>query len=177
MSRIGKKPIFVPSDVSIQLFGNSVSVIGKLGSLSLALPSGYTVNYVQSEHLLHIDASTSSDRALWGTLRAHLNNMVIGVTNGFLAKLLIEGVGFRASVSGQLLQFRLGYSHDVYYQVPEGIRVVCVKSNFLYLFGMDINLLSQVSASIKRLKLPEPYKAKGIRFEDEVIYRKEIKKK
>ena len=177
MSRVGKKPVSVPSGVTANMQGKTISVKGPKGTLSLLVDD--RVKVAMDKDAINVDPADESKeaRALWGTTRANLNNIVTGVTQGFERKLEITGVGYRAAVQGKNLQLQLGYSHDVVYAIPEGIAVVTPKPTEIVITGIDRRKVGQVAAEIRSYRPPEPYKGKGVRYSDEFIFRKEGKKK
>ena len=177
MSRVGKKPVSVPSGVTANVQGQTISVKGPKGTLSLVASDRVTV--AMDKGSIQVDPKDGSKeaRAMWGTVRANLNNIVTGVTKGFERKLEITGVGYRAAVQGKNLQLALGYSHDVVYAIPEGIAVVTPKPTEIVISGIDRKKVGQVAAEIRAYRPPEPYKGKGVKYSDEFIFRKEGKKK
>ncbi|QGM97677.1 50S ribosomal protein L6 [Methylocystis parvus] len=177
MSRIGKKPVVVPAGVTAKVDGQLVSVKGAKGTLEFLVPDDVSV--VQQDNAIKVDPrnDTKRARALWGTSRARVNNLVIGVTSGFEKKLEITGVGYRAAVQGKVLQLALGYSHDVNYPIPNGINIVTPKPTEITISGVDKQQVGQVAAEIRALRGPEPYKGKGVKYAGEFIFRKEGKKK
>ena len=177
MSRVGKKPVSVPSGVTANVQGQTISVKGPKGTLSLVAID--RVKVAMDKGSISVDPKDGSKeaRAMWGTVRANLNNIVTGVTKGFERKLEITGVGYRAAVQGKNLQLALGYSHDVVYAIPEGIAVVTPKPTEIVITGIDRKKVGQVAAEIRAYRPPEPYKGKGVKYEGEYIFRKEGKKK
>ncbi|MCA1300328.1 50S ribosomal protein L6 [Stappia indica] len=177
MSRIGKKPVPVPSGVTATINGRNVEVKGPKGQMSFALNS--LVLAEMTDDGIKVDPSVDSKpaRAMWGMSRTMIANLITGVSAGFEKKLEITGVGYRAQVQGRNLQLALGFSHDVVYAVPEGIEVKCPKPTEIVVSGMDKQRVGQVAAEIRAYRPPEPYKGKGIRYADEFIVRKEGKKK
>jgi large subunit ribosomal protein L6 len=177
MSRVGKKPVLVPSGVTANVSGKTISVKGPKGTLSLVVDERVVV--AMDKGAIKVDPKDDSKeaRALWGTTRANLNNLMTGVTKGFERKLEITGVGYRAAVQGKNLQLALGYSHDVLYPIPEGIAVATPKPTEIVVSGIDKKKVGQVAAEIRAYRPPEPYKGKGVRYSDEFIFRKEGKKK
>jgi large subunit ribosomal protein L6 len=177
MSRVGKKPVSIPSGVTANIQGQTVSVKGPKGTLSLVVDENVAV--VMDKGAIKVDPrnETKRARALWGTSRSLIDNMVTGVTQGFEKKLEITGVGYRAAVQGKNLQLALGYSHDVVYPIPEGISVVTPKPTEIVVSGIDLRKVGQVAAEIREYRPPEPYKGKGVKYSDEFIFRKEGKKK
>ncbi len=177
MSRVGKKPVSVPSGVTANVSGKTISVKGPKGTLSLAVHDSVTVALDNGSIQVNPKDESKQARALWGTTRANLNNIMTGVTKGFERKLEITGVGYRAALQGKNLQLALGYSHDVLYQIPEGIAVTTPKPTEILVSGIDKKKVGQVAAEIRAYRPPEPYKGKGVRYADEFIFRKEGKKK
>jgi large subunit ribosomal protein L6 len=177
MSRVGKKPVPIPSGVTANVSGQTINVKGPKGTLSLAIDERVTVAMDKGEISVDPKDESKMARALWGTTRANLNNIMTGVTKGFERKLEITGVGYRAAVQGKNLQLALGYSHDVLYPIPEGIAVVTPKPTEIVVSGIDKRQVGQVAAEIRAYRPPEPYKGKGVRYSDEFIFRKEGKKK
>lgn len=182
MSRIGKHPVPVPQGVSVEVNGQNVKVKGPKGELSLAVYDGVSVVLEDGEagakqvRLAARDNARTS-RQLWPTMRTLVNNMVTGVTVGYTKNLEIQGVGYRASLQGQELVLALGYSHDVRFQIPQGIQIAVDKQTKLSITGIDKQVVGQVAAEIIAWRPPEPYKGKGIRHEGQQILRKEGKKK
>jgi large subunit ribosomal protein L6 len=177
MSRVGKKPVSVPSGVTANVQGQTISVKGPKGTLSLIASDRVTVAMDKGSISVDPKDESKEARAMWGTVRANLNNIVTGVTKGFERKLEITGVGYRAAVQGKNLQLALGYSHDVVYAIPEGIAVVTPKPTEIVISGIDRKKVGQVAAEIRAYRPPEPYKGKGVKYSDEFIFRKEGKKK
>ncbi len=172
MSRLGKLPIKLDSGVNLTLSGSLVKVKGPKGELSFDLPRHVNLEINGQEAIVKVDDPEDlKQRALWGLCRNLVNNMVIGVTVGFEKKMEIKGVGYRTQVSGQKLTLNLGFSHPIEFSLPAGISAVS-DGNFLTIVGIDKQLVGEVAAQIRRLRLPEPYKGKGIRYIDEVIRRK-----
>jgi large subunit ribosomal protein L6 len=177
MSRIGKKPVSVPAGVTAKVDGQLVSVKGAKGQLEFLVPDDVSV--VHQDNAIKVDPrnDTKRARALWGTSRARVNNLVVGVTSGFEKKLEITGVGYRAAVQGKVLQLALGYSHDVNYPIPAGIAIATPKPTEITISGIDKQQVGQVAAEIRAIRGPEPYKGKGVKYAGEFIFRKEGKKK
>ena len=176
MSRIGKKPIEIPEGVEVKIDNNVVSVKGPKGSLSQEINSIVVLKLVNGENSKAItveveNESDKNERSQWGTARAIIANLVKGVTEGFEKKLEVNGVGYRVSVSGTTLVLVVGYSHDVKFPMPEGI-VATVEGNVITISGTDKHLVGEVAANIRKVRKPEPYKGKGIKYIDEVIRRK-----
>jgi large subunit ribosomal protein L6 len=177
MSRVGKNPVTVPDGIDIQIVDQLVRAKGKLGELSVTLPREVAIS--QEDNLLWVKPREESRRAeaMWGTSQALLTNLVTGVSQGFSRTLDITGVGYRAAVQGKNLNLQLGYSHDINYQIPEGIEVKCESQTTIEISGADKQAVGQVAAEIRAFRKPEPYKGKGIRYRGEQIRRKEGKKK
>ncbi|MGH8288982.1 MAG: 50S ribosomal protein L6 [Steroidobacteraceae bacterium] len=176
MSRIAKAPVELPQGVTATVAGSSVTVKGAKGSLSLALAPGVSV--VQGEKRLEVKyADPGLPRMLAGSTRAHLANMVRGVTKGYEKKLELVGVGFRAQVQGKSLNLTLGFSHPVSFPIPEGISIDTPSQTEIIVKGVDRQKVGQVAAEIRDVRPPEPYKGKGVRYANEQISLKEGKKK
>ncbi len=174
MSRIGKKPIAVPAGVKVSVSADSVTVEGK-SKLSLSLPELVSVAVEGNEILVSQQDETRRSSAMQGLTRSLLNNMVIGVTTGFKKELAIVGVGYKAQLTGDKLVLNLGFSHQIDYKVPAGIKVTVTDGTKLLIEGADKQLVGEVAATIRRFRSPEPYKGKGIRYVDEQIILKEGK--
>ncbi|MFH1691904.1 MAG: 50S ribosomal protein L6 [Candidatus Omnitrophota bacterium] len=172
MSRIGKKPIEVPKDVKVGLKDGLVTVEGPKGKLEFALPDQISCQQKDSQLLLSAGNMLKKTRALFGTSRALVANMIIGVTAGYAKTLLINGVGYKAQLQGKLLKMNLGFSHPVEYAVPEGIKIDASKQVEIVVSGIDKIKVGQVAAEIRRIFPVEPYKGKGIRYKDEKVRRK-----
>ena len=177
MSRVGKKPVSIPSGVTANVDGQTVKMKGAKGQLELVVHDDVDVKLDQGAISGAPRYETKRSRALYGTSRALIANLVEGVTKGFEKKLEINGVGYRAAVQGKVLQLSLGYSHDVNYAIPEGIAITTPKPTEIIVAGNDIQRVGQVAAEIRRYRAPEPYKGKGVKYSDEFIFRKEGKKK
>jgi len=175
MSRIGKKPIIIPENVEVKLNDSILSVKGPLGELSRIFKKDIEVDIKDSLITLRPKKITREISALWGTYASHLQNMIKGVTNGFKKKLIIEGIGFKAQAEGTKLVLSLGLSHPVKVEIPEDLKVV-VEKNLIIISGIDKEKVGKFSAEVRALKKPEPYKGKGIRYENEIIRRKTGKK-
>ena len=177
MSRVGKRAVAVPTGVTASVEGQTVKVKGPKGAMALVVPDDVAV--VMDKGAIKLDPrnETKKARALWGTSRANVANLVTGVTKGFEKKLEINGVGYRAAVSGKTLQLQLGYSHDVNYPIPEGITIATPKPTEIVVTGIDGQKVGQVAAEIREYRAPEPYKGKGVKYANEYIFRKEGKKK
>ncbi len=177
MSRVGKNPVEVPSGVEVAIKGSVISAKGKLGALDFE--AGEDVEVTQEEGKVWVKPANDGKRAraMWGTVRSRVQNMVTGVSEGFTKNLEINGVGYRAAVQGQSLNLQLGFSHDIAYPIPEGITIKCEKPTAIAISGADKQKVGQVAAEIRGYRPPEPYKGKGVKYADEVILRKEGKKK
>ena len=178
MSRIGKKPVAMPSGVTASVEGQTLTVKGPKGTLSMALLNDLVSTTVEAD-AISIKPLTASQRAraAWGMQRTQVQNLVTGVTEGFTKVLEINGVGYRANIQGKNLKLQLGYSHDVNYAVPDGIDVKTPDATTIEISGIDRQQVGQVAAEIRRWRKPEPYKGKGIKYRGEYIFRKEGKKK
>ena len=177
MSRIGKKPVPVPSGVTASVEGQTVKMKGPKGALQFVVPDEVSVAMDKGAIKLDPRNETKRARSMWGTSRTLVSNLVTGVTKGFERKLEITGVGYRAAVQGKNLQIALGYSHDVVYPIPEGIAIATPKPTEVVVTGIDRQKVGQVAAEIRAFRKPEPYKGKGVKYSDEFIFRKEGKKK
>jgi large subunit ribosomal protein L6 len=177
MSRIGKKAVSVPAGVTASVEGQTVKVKGPKGALSHAVHDDIEVKMDKGGIQVTPRAETKRARSQWGTARTLVNNLMTGVTKGFEQKLEIVGVGFRAAVQGKQLQLQLGYSHDVSYPIPEGIAIATPKPTEIVVSGIDKQKVGHVAAEIRAFRPPEPYKGKGVKYENEYIFRKEGKKK
>lgn len=177
MSRVGKHPVTVPGGVDVAVVGRRVTAKGKLGELAYQAP-GDVALALQDKQVVVTPANTSKQaRAMWGTARARIHNLVTGVSEGFTRELEINGVGYRAAVQGDKLILQLGFSHDVNYQIPKGVTVKCEKPTSIVISGADKQQVGQMAAEIRAYRPPEPYKGKGVKYIDETIVRKEGKKK
>lgn len=172
MSRIGKMPVPIPSGVKVSLDGTEVKVQGPKGSLSQNMPARISVAVEAEQVVVTRPTDEKDDRALHGLVRSLINNMVIGVTQGFSKVLEINGVGYRAEISGKTLTMALGYSHPVVYELPEGIEAEVEKQTKVIVKGIDKQLVGSAAAKIRSFRKPEPYKGKGIKYADEHIVRK-----
>jgi len=177
MSRTGKKPVAIPAGVTATLDGGIIEMKGPKGTLSM--PQSSHVTYTLDEGLLSVKPAneTKTARAFWGMQRTLIQNLVTGVTDGFTKTLEITGVGYRANSQGKMLKLQLGYSHDVDYEIPEGITIKTPDQTTVEISGADRQMVGQVAAEIRRWRKPEPYKGKGIKYRGEFIFRKEGKKK
>ena len=177
MSRVGKYPVEIPAGVQVAIAGNLLTAKGRLGELHLKLADQVEAKVDAGKVTVSPRGNERHARMMWGTTRAHVANMVKGVSTGFSRSMEITGTGFRAAVQGKSLVLNLGYSHDVVFPIPEGIRIVCERPTAVRVEGVDRRLVGQVAAEIREFRPPEPYKGKGVRYSDEVIRRKEGKKK
>jgi large subunit ribosomal protein L6 len=177
MSRVGKYPVEVPAGVTMALAGNILTAKGKLGELHLTLAENVEAKIEGSKVSVAPRTKEAQARMMWGTTRANIANMVKGVSVGYAKTLEITGTGFRAAVNGKNLVVNLGFSHDVIYPIPSGIKISCEKPTLIKVEGMDKREVGQVCAEIRSYRPPEPYKGKGVKFEGEAIRRKEGKKK
>lgn len=176
MSRVAKDPVKLPQGVEVKLNGQEINVKGAKGALDLNLHP--TVEVVEKEGALHFNTREGSpNMAMAGTTRALVNNMVVGVSVGFERKLQLVGVGYKAQAKGQTLTLNLGYSHPIDYQLPEGVSAETPSQTDILIKGIDKQLVGQVAAEIRDFRRPEPYKGKGVRYADEMVRRKEAKKK
>ncbi len=171
MSRIGKSPVPIPSGVTVSVADDKVTVVGPKGQLEHAILPTVTVKVEGEEVIVERHNEEKASKAQHGLTRALINNMVEGVNSGFSKKLEVNGVGFKVNVNGKALKMSLGFSHDINYQIPEGIDV-SVDQNIITVTGNDKQQVGQVAAEIREFKKPEPYKGKGIKYEDEYVVRK-----
>jgi large subunit ribosomal protein L6 len=177
MSRIGKKPVELPSGVTATVSGQTVEVKGPKGALNFTATDDVTIEL--NDNVITVTPRGNSKRARqqWGMSRTIVQNLVTGVSQGFRKELEISGVGYRAQMQGNTLKLSLGYSHEVNFEVPEGVTVTAPKQTEIVVEGIDPQLVGQVAANIREWRKPEPYKGKGIKYKDEYIFRKEGKKK
>ena len=177
MSRIGKKPVAIPAGVTAKLDGQSIAVKGAKGELKFDAPAEVVIKI--EGNVIHVNPINQEkrSRAMWGTTRARVQNLVVGVTKGFEKKLEINGVGYKAAVAGKNLQLSLGFSHDVLYPIPAGVSITTPKPTEVTITGIDKREVGQIAAEIRAFRGPEPYKGKGVKYVDEFIFRKEGKKK
>jgi len=177
MSRVGKYPVEIPAGVTMALAGNVITAKGKLGELQLALTDLVDTKIEGNKVSVEPKTKAAQARMMWGTTRANIANMVKGVSQGYSKTLEITGTGYRAAVQGANLVVNLGFSHDVVYPIPAGIKVTCEKPTLIKVEGVDKRQVGQVCAELRSYRPPEPYKGKGVKFEGEAIRRKEGKKK
>ena len=177
MSRIGKKPVAVPSGITANVEGQTVKIKGPKGALQVVLHDDVAVKLDGGQIKVDPRFETKRARSQWGTSRTLIANLIAGVTKGFEQRLEINGVGYRAAVQGKNLQIALGYSHDIVYPIPEGITIATPRPVEIVMTGSDRQKVGQVAAEIRDYRPPEPYKGKGIKYAGERIFRKEGKKK
>jgi large subunit ribosomal protein L6 len=177
MSRIGKRPVELPSGVTASVSGQTIEVKGPKGTRSFTATDDVTLALDDKSVSVTPRGKSKRARQQWGMSRTMVQNLVTGVTNGFRKELEIQGVGYRANAQGNVLKLALGYSHDVDFAVPAGVTVTTPKNTEVVVEGTDEQLVGQVAANIREWRAPEPYKGKGIRYKGEYIFRKEGKKK
>jgi len=177
MSRIGKKPVELPSGVEAKVSGQTIEVKGPKGTRSFTATDDVTFSVEDGAVSVTPRGKSKRARQQWGMSRTQVENLVTGVTVGFRKELEINGVGYRANMQGNVLKLALGYSHDVNFDVPEGVTVTAPKQTEIIVEGIDQQLVGQVAANIREWRKPEPYKGKGIKYKEEYIFRKEGKKK
>lgn len=176
MSKIGQQSIILPQGTKLEIQNNQIKVSGPKGTLEKEIPAGFNLVIKEQEaSLIPPKNLTNQTRALWGTWRSLINNMVQGVTVGFKKELEYKGIGYKAEISGKDLNLSLGFSHPVKIEAPDNIEF-SVEKNAIIIQGIDKEQVGQIAAKIRRLRPPEPYKGKGIKYKDEVIRRKEGKK-
>ena len=175
MSRIGKQPIAIPPKVKVEVAGQQVSVEGPKGKLNWQLPRRTSLKVQGASIIVSREGDDAQAKALHGLSRALVNNMVRGVTEGFVKKLEIQGVGFKAAVQGQNVTMNLGYSHPIVFPIPEQIKVTVDENTKITVEGPDRQVVGQVAAELRSFYPPEPYKGKGVRYSDERVIRKEGK--
>lgn len=179
MSRIGKKPVPVPSGVTASLDGRTVKVKGSKGELAFTVPDEVTVEKTDAGFVVTPKDNSKRARSMWGMSRTRIANLMLGVTDGYEKVLEIQGVGYRAAMKGKDLQLNVGFSHEVVHKIPAGVQVAVAgaKQEIVTVSGIDKQLVGQVAAEIRRYRPPEPYQGKGVRYRGEYIFRKEGKKK
>lgn len=177
MSRVGKYPVPVPAGVQVALMGRTVVAKGKNGELKLDLTDEVDVEIASNQVAVKPRGEDRRSRTMWGTTRSLINAMVQGVSTGFTKEMEINGTGYRAAVQGKDLLLNLGYSHEIRYPVPAGIKITCEKPTSIKVEGADKRQVGQVAAEIRAYRGPEPYKGKGVKYVNEQILRKEGKKK
>jgi large subunit ribosomal protein L6 len=175
MSRVAKSPVTLPEGVDVTIDGSSVSVKGAKGTMSMSIVEGVSVELIDGE--VKVNFAQDKDRAMAGTTRSLLNNIVVGVSAGWEKKLVLNGVGYRAKAAGNVVSLTVGLSHPVDYELAEGLSVETPTQTEVVVKGIDKQAVGQAAAEIRSFRPPEPYKGKGIRYADEVVRRKEAKKK
>lgn len=177
MSRVGKNPVEVPQGVEVKIDGRLVTAKGQQGQLAYEMTDDVLAELADGNITVRPVGESKQARAMWGTARSRIQGLVTGVSEGFRKDLEIVGVGYRAAVQGSSLNLQLGFSHEVNYPIPEGIKIQCEKPTSIAISGADKQKVGQVAAEIRSYRPPEPYKGKGIKYADEFILRKEGKKK
>ena len=177
MSRIGNKPVVVPDGVTITLAARALTAKGKLGELTMHLVDQVDISHDDNQLVVTPKDQSKVSRSLWGMQRSLAQNLVIGVSEGFVKELEIQGVGYRAALQGKILKLQLGHSHDIDFPIPDGIEIECERPTAIKVKGIDKQKVGQVAAVIRSYRPPEPYKGKGVRYVGEYIFRKEGKKK
>jgi large subunit ribosomal protein L6 len=177
MSRVGKYPVEIPQGVQVAIAGRMLTAKGRLGELRLQLTDHVEAKVEDNKVTITPRGNERHARMMWGTTRANVANMVRGVSAGFSKSMEITGTGYRAAVQGKNLVLNLGFSHDVVYPIPDGIKITCERPTAVKVEGVDKRLVGQVASEIRGWRPPEPYKGKGVRYTDETIRRKEGKKK
>jgi large subunit ribosomal protein L6 len=177
MSRIGKKPVELPKGVSASVSGQTVEMKGPKGTRSFTATDDVTITLEDNVVTVKPRGTSKRARQQWGMTRSMLENLAVGVSEGFKKELEIQGVGYRAAMQGNVLKLQLGYSHEVNFEVPAGVTVTAPKQTEIVVEGIDQQVVGQVAANIREWRQPEPYKGKGIRYKGEYVFRKEGKKK
>ena len=177
MSRIGKKPVALPKGVTAEIKGQTIEVKGPKGTRNFTATDDVTLALEDGAVKVTPRGLSKRARQQWGMTRSMVENLTVGVSEGFKKELEIQGVGYRATMQGKVLKLALGYSHDVNFEVPEGVTITSPKQTEIVVEGIDQQLVGQVAANIREWRQPEPYKGKGIRYKGEVVFRKEGKKK
>jgi large subunit ribosomal protein L6 len=177
MSRIGRNPIAIPSGVAVELEGDRLTARGRLGTLTLVVSNEVSASIADNTVTIAARSESKRARSMWGTTRALVANMVTGVATGFTRRLDINGVGYRAAVQGDTLNLQLGYSHDIPFPIPDDVKISCERPTQITISGADRQRVGQVAAEIRAFRPPEPYKGKGVKYSDEIVRRKEGKKK
>ena len=177
MSRVGKHEVILPAGVSMSQVGNVITLTGKTGTKDYEVPD--CINFAKTEKgfLVSPKEATQRGRSLWGTTQRNLSNIITGLDKGFTLNITLVGVGYRAAVAGSKLTLQLGFSHDIVYDIPQGIEIKCEKPTAIAITGFDKQLVGSVGAHLREYRKPEPYKGKGVLRETEFIIRKEGKKK
>lgn len=179
MSRVGKNPVAVPDGVDVSIVGNLITAKGKLGEETVSFTDDVTVEVQDGQVWVKPKDQSKRSRSMWGTVRSLVDNAVVGVSDGFTRRLEINGVGYRAQLQGKKLNLQLGYSHDIAFDIPEGINIALEgdRQTVIAVSGPNKQQVGQVASKIRGFRGPEPYKGKGIRYAGEYILRKEGKKK
>ena len=177
MSRVGKQPVNLPQGVDINILNNTILVKGKKGELKNSFPD--TVKVIKENNKIIVSplSNSKSSRGAWGLVRTIINNMIVGVEEGYTKNLVVNGVGYKAAVGDGILTLQLGYSHDIKLAIPGDLEVKCTKPTEISISGIDKQKVGQFASEVRALRKPEPYKGKGVRYSDETIRRKEGKKK
>ena len=177
MSRVGKKPIELPEGIEASIKDNEIIIKGSKGELDATFPEFVKLEKDSNKVIVVPLNETKNAKSSWGMTRTIINNMVVGVTEGYTRNLEINGVGYRASIDSDILTLQLGYSHDIKLAIPKDLHVKCVKPTEISISGINKQKVGQFAAEIRMLRKPEPYKGKGVKYKDEIIRRKEGKKK
>ena len=177
MSRIGKKPVALPKGVTAEIKGQTIEVKGPKGARTFTATDDVTLALEEGSVKVTPRGTSKRARQQWGMTRSMVENLTVGVSEGFKKELEIQGVGYRANMQGKILKLSLGYSHEVNFEAPEGVTITSPKQTEIVVEGIDQQLVGQVAADIREWRRPEPYKGKGIRYKGEVVFRKEGKKK
>ena len=177
MSRIAKNSVKIDNDISCKFENGHFSAKGKLGEMNLLVDPLYTLDINDNEIFVKPIQEKDKQNPKWGTTRSLVSNIVTGVTKGFSKTLELNGTGYRASISGAILKLQLGYSHDINYNIPKDVKIECPKQNIIKLSSFNKEKLGATAAEIRSYRKPEPFKGKGIKYDDEFIFRKEGKKK
>ena len=177
MSRIGKKPIILPQNVTANLTGQKIEVKGPNGSRDFSPSKEVEINLNENQIVIKPRNLSKKSRQHWGMNRTQIANLIEGVTTGFTKYLELNGVGYRASLQGNILKLSLGYSHEINFEVPQSVKITVPKPTEIIINGIDQQIVGQVAANIREKRKPEPYKGKGIRYKDEYVFAKEGKKK
>ena len=177
MSRVGKQPVNLPQGVDINILNNTILVKGKKGELKNSFPDNVKVIKENNKIIVSPISNSKSSRGAWGLVRTIINNMIVGVEEGYTKNLVVNGVGYKAAVADGILTLQLGYSHDIKLAIPKDLEVKCTKPTEISISGIDKQKVGQFASEVRALRKPEPYKGKGVRYSDEIIRRKEGKKK
>ena len=179
MSKLGKKPISIPKDTKVKVESGKLVMIGPKGSRELTINDKIFTTTVSDDNTIYLKQNNKDDNSsiMWGTTRSIINNAIIGISTGHNKTLELTGVGFRANLKGNILNLQIGFSHTIFYTIPEGIKIAVEKSTIIKINGIDKQLVGKVASEIKMLKPVEPYKGKGIKERGQYVLRKEGKKK